>query len=398
MAVETQIQRLQTARNDIRNKLVELALVEDTARLDDLALAVQNIKNNGDVDAEVKEGETFTIPAGYHNGSGTVKGVAGGGNYILQAKTVTPTKEQQSVTPDQGKYGLSSVTVNAIPAAYQNVTDVTATAADVLTGKIIVDAAGRVVAGGMPNNGAVSQVIDMDNREYTIPKGYHNGSGTVKIVPEFIDNVMPTKDAQHITPSAGKVIEAVYVDAIPDKYQDITVVTATANKVLTGSKFVGANGAVTDGAMPNNGAVKAILDTDITENNVYTIPAGYHNGSGTVSINVEGQKVITPTKSTQYVAPESEKVLSTVKVNPIPDAYQDVTNVTATASAVLEGHDFVDSAGKVVEGTMLNRGKITATINGLTSTTCSYTIPKGYHDGTGTVSLTSDIETMLAAI
>ena len=293
---------------------------------------------------------------------------------------------------------MSSVTVNAIPAAYQNVTDVTATAADVLTGKVIVDAAGRVVTGGMPNNGAVSQVIDMDNREYTIPKGYHNGSGTVKIVPEFIDNVMPTKDAQHITPSAGKVIEAVYVDAIPDKYQDITVVTATANKVLTGSKFVGANGAVTDGAMPNNGAVKAILDTDITENNVYTIPAGYHNGSGTVSINVEGQKVITPTKSTQYVAPESEKVLSTVKVNPIPDAYQDVTNVTATASAVLEGHDFVDSAGKVVEGTMLNRGKITATINGLTSTTCSYTIPKGYHDGTGTVSLTSDIETMLAAI
>lgn len=398
MAVETQIQRLQTARNDIRNKLVELSLVEDTARLDDLALAVQNIKNNGDVDAEVKEGETFTIPAGYHNGSGTVKGVAGGGNYILQTKTVTPTKEQQSVTPDQGKYGLSSVTVNAIPAAYQNVTDVTATAADVLTGKVIVDAAGRVVTGGMPNNGAVSQVIDMDNREYTIPKGYHNGSGTVKIVPEFIDNVMPTKDAQHITPSAGKVIEAVYVDAIPDKYQDITVVTATANKVLTGSKFVGANGAVTDGAMPNNGAVKAILDTDITENNVYTIPAGYHNGSGTVSINVEGQKVITPTKSTQYVAPESEKVLSTVKVNPIPDAYQDVTNVTATASAVLEGHDFVDSAGKVVEGTMLNRGKITATINGLTSTTCSYTIPKGYHDGTGTISLTSDIETMLAAI
>ena len=42
---------------------------------------------------------------------------------------------------------LSSVSVEAIPEAYQDVTGVTATAADVLTGKTIVNAAGESVPG-----------------------------------------------------------------------------------------------------------------------------------------------------------------------------------------------------------------------------------------------------------
>ena len=106
MSIATELAKLQTARNKIRTKLVALGLVAAAAKLDDCATAVDGISNQGAVSATVQEGDTYTIPAGYHNGSGTVSGVAGGGNYKLQSKTVAPTKAQQAITPDSGYYGL----------------------------------------------------------------------------------------------------------------------------------------------------------------------------------------------------------------------------------------------------------------------------------------------------
>ena len=69
--------------------------------------------------------------------------------YKLQSKNATPTKKQQSITPDSGYYGLSDVTVAAIPDAYQDVSSVTAAASDVLTGKIFVASDGSVITGTM---------------------------------------------------------------------------------------------------------------------------------------------------------------------------------------------------------------------------------------------------------
>lgn len=101
MSISSELSRIQTDRNTIRTKLVSLGLVPAAANLDACASAVQNIENRGAVSATVQEGDTYTIPAGYHNGSGTVSGVAGGGNYSLQSKTITPTKTQQAITPGQ---------------------------------------------------------------------------------------------------------------------------------------------------------------------------------------------------------------------------------------------------------------------------------------------------------
>lgn len=271
---------LQDSRNTIRNKLVELGLAASADTLDKLAIAVESIVNNGAVSIQVKEGETVTIPAGYHNGSGTVAGIAGGGSYLLQSKTVTPTKKQQSITSDPGYYGLDAVTVLAIPEAYQDVSGVTAIAEDVLIGKIIVLPSGVTSVGTMPDNGKVTQVLDATTLTYTIPKGKHSGEGTVKIVAET-KSVTPTKSAQEVTPTAGKVLTKVSVGAIPDKYQDVSGVTTQASHVLEGDIYVDATGKQVEGTMPNNG-VQNLSINPMTQSSIQ-IPAGYTSG-GTLTV------------------------------------------------------------------------------------------------------------------
>lgn len=280
MSIQSESTRILEARNLIRNKLVELGLVPSNALIDALAAAVEGIENRGAVSAQVQEGSTYTIPKGYHNGSGTVSGVSGGGHYTLQSKKVTPTKAQQNVTPDSGFYGLSDVTVDAIPETYQDVSPVTASAADVLANKIIVDATGKPITGSMPNNGAVSKTLDVTTTSFTVPKGYHSGSGTVKITLET-KTVTPSKSAQDVTPTSGKVLSKVNVAPIPDAYQDVTGVTATAPRVLDGDIFVDASGAEVEGSMPNNGTVSKTIDGLTTTS--AAIPAGYTEG-GTVSL------------------------------------------------------------------------------------------------------------------
>lgn len=270
--------RIQANRNAIRAKLVELNLATSTATLDALATAIADIINRGTVNANVREGETYTIEPGFYAG-GSVAGVSGGGNYTLQEKTVTPTKKATTVTSDSGYYGLSAVVVNAIPDNFQDVSDVTATAPDVLLGKVIVLADGTVKAGTMPNNGTISKKLDTTNATLTLSVGYYSG-GTVSITLEE-KSVTPSKSAQTVTPSTGKVLSKVTVAAIPDQYQDVSGVTATAPDVLDGKYIVTSAGALAEGSMPNNGTLALTIDP-LTQSSV-DIPAGYTPG-GSVTL------------------------------------------------------------------------------------------------------------------
>ena len=291
MSVATELSRIQANRNTIRAKLVELGMATSVDKLDALASAIEGIVNRGAVSVEILEGTTYTIPAGYHNGSGVVKAITDTEGetekYKTQAKTVTPTKKQQSVTPDVGYYALSSVTVGAIPDAYQDVSSVDATAGDVLTGKIFVASDGTVVTGTMANNGAVSKTLDGTTISYTIPKGYHSGTGKVQIVLET-KTVTPTKSVQDITPTAGKVLSKVTVAAIPDNYIDTSDADAVAANILA-DKTAYVKGAKVEGTMPNNGTTGGSIDGLTTTS--YTIPSGYTSG-GAVNLTSDIEEAL----------------------------------------------------------------------------------------------------------
>lgn len=379
--------RIQSNRNTIRAKLIELNLATSTATLDALATAISEIVNRGTVNANVKEGETYTIEPGFYAG-GSVGGVAGGGNYALQEKTVTPTKKAATITSDAGYYGLSQVVVNPIPENYQDVSDVTATAPDVLLGKVFVMADGTVKAGTMPNNGKPTKTLDANNISFSLSVGYYNG-GTISIVLEE-KSVTPTKSEQVITPTTGKVLGKVTVAAIPEQYQDVSGVTAEEEHVLTGSKFVDATGALKDGTMPNHGNVDQKLDVNTMG---FRLEPGYYEG-GMISITLD-EKSVVPSKNTIAVYPTTGKVMSKVTVEAIPDKYQDVSAVTASAPNVLDGDIFVDANGVQREGTMPNNGALALTFDPLTQSAVE--VPTGYTSG-GSVTVTDDLLNALKSI
>ena len=209
MNIAEKLQRIAALRNRIRLKLTALGIAKSTDKMEKLTEAIENIENCGAVHQTLDGTKTtHTVPRGYHNGTGKV-------SITTESKSATPTKSQQKITPTTGKV-LSDVTIAPIPDAYHDVSGVDATAEDVLAGKKIETESGTVT-GTMPDNGTVNKTLDTSTVSYTIPKGNHSGTGKVSITPET-KTATPTKSTQNITPTAGKVLSKVTVNAIPDSY------------------------------------------------------------------------------------------------------------------------------------------------------------------------------------
>jgi hypothetical protein len=102
----------------------------------------------------------------------------------------------------------------------------------------------------MTDQGAKTSALNCSG-SYTIPEGYHNGSG--KITANSL--------ASQTTVESSKT-------------------AVTAGTMLTGYQGW-VNGSRISGTMPNNGAV---TPSALGAGGSYTIPAGYHNGSGKVTV------------------------------------------------------------------------------------------------------------------
>ena len=110
MSIANEISRIQEARDTLRAKAVALGVGLSTDNITQLATKYDGIVDRGTPNAEVKDGESVTLSAGYYHG-GSIKGV-GGGAPSLQSKSVTYTSNgTNTITPDEGYDGLSSVDV-----------------------------------------------------------------------------------------------------------------------------------------------------------------------------------------------------------------------------------------------------------------------------------------------
>lgn len=96
------------------------------------------------------------------------------GGADLQEKTVFSSIVDQVVEPDENYDGLGKVTIKA----YKDASETDVLSSEVLVGKKFVNKDG-LGTGTMTNNGAVSAILGKGVTKYTVPKGYHNGSGTV---------------------------------------------------------------------------------------------------------------------------------------------------------------------------------------------------------------------------
>lgn len=166
--------------------------------------------------------------------------------------------DSSEISYDNTTSGMSATTVEeALDSLYAKATifnQADAQQGNVLSGKKFVGSGGTLLTGTMANKGAVNESVGV-GETYTIPAGYHNGSGKV---------TGPT-----LSGNAG------------------------VGDVLSTKTFYSNNGTIKTGTMPNNGA----LGGTIAPGGSYTIPAGYTSG-GTVTASSASSTVSAPSVST----------------------------------------------------------------------------------------------------
>lgn len=277
--IHTLISNFRDGVDRIYNKLVSNGSTPASESLDDVVAAIDDIRADGDaISADLAGGKTAW--AGKTKITGTMKS--------KDAATYTPGTATQTIAAGQYLSGIqtiegdsnliagnikSGVTIFGVEGNSNVVNTSTgdATAAQILSGKKAY-VKGALVTGNIPSKGTTTYTPTTSNQ--TIASG------------QYLSGTQTIKGDSNLT--SGNIRSGVSIFGVSGNSNVVNTsdANASAGYILSGySGYV--KGSKINGSMTNRGAV----NQTIAPGGSYTIPAGYHNGSGKVTASNKSLKI-----------------------------------------------------------------------------------------------------------
>lgn len=303
--------------------------------------------------------------------------------FNTQTKTITPTESTQTVSPDSGYNGLSTVTVNPISSTYigsavptKGATTITPnsnsqtaiSSGTYATGEVKVAAVPsetkKITANGTytPSNGkyfsSVEVAIVGDTPVYqdktvnpttsiqtVLPDEGYDALSQVRVNAISVEqkSATPKATAQDIMPSSGSYLTKVTIDAVPTETKSVTengTYVPTSGKWFSSVSVNVPTGGGTPtlqekSVSPTESAQEVVADAGydgLSKVSVRAISADYI-GSG---ITKKSAETYIPTKSTQTIS-AGQYLSGAQTIAAIPRTYVETLDATAVASDLNNG-------------------------------------------------------------